>query len=109
MRHTSARDETVARSVLRPAGSGPTRQSVGLHSGAVQVAAVSVGVARGRVDRPVSTVPDIIDVDASDVLQLDSQARVESDLPLLGGGGGGEMRPVWIMVFLWSEDRRLHS
>ena len=89
MRLTSSRDETVARPVLRPAGSGPTRQSVGLHSGAVQVSTVWVDVTRRRVDRPVSTVPDSIDVDVNDVLQLDRQAQVESGLPLRGGGGGG--------------------
>ena len=76
----------MARSVLRPAGSGPTRQSVGLHSGAVQVSMVSVDETRRRVDRPVSTVPDSIDVDINDVLQLDRQAQVESGLPLRGGG-----------------------
>ena len=43
------------RPVLRLAGSRSTRQSVGLHSGAVKVSTVSVDVTRKRVDRPVST------------------------------------------------------
>ena len=37
----------MVRPVFRPAGSGPTRQSVRLHSGAVQVSAVSVDATRG--------------------------------------------------------------
>ena len=62
---TSYPVETVALPVLRSAGSRPTHQSVGLHSGAVQVSAVSVDVTRRRVDRPVSTIPDSSDVDVT--------------------------------------------
>ena len=75
VRLTSSQDETVARSVFQPAGSGLTQQSVGLHSGAVHVSVVSVDVNRRRVDRPVSAVPDSIDV--NDVLHLDRWTHVE--------------------------------
>ena len=68
-------------------GQPSTRQSVGLHSGVVKVSVVSVDVTWGRVDRPVSTVPDSIDVDVNGVFQLDRQAQSGSGLPLRGGGG----------------------
>ena len=98
----------MARPVFRLAGSGLTRRSVRLHSGAVQMSAVSVDVTRGWVDRPVSTIPDDVDVDVNDVRQLDRLAQVESGPPLQEGGGGG-LRPVWNLVFLWSEGRLLRS
>ena len=48
---------------------------------------MSVDATRGRVDWPVSTVSDDVDVDVNDVRQLDRLAQVESGLPLQGGGG----------------------
>ena len=67
---------------------------------------MSVDVTWKRVDNPVSTVPDSVNVDISGVLQRDSQAQSGSGLPLWGGGG---LRPVWIVVLLWSEGRPLRS
>ena len=71
------------------------------------MSAVSVDATRKRVDQPVSTIPDSVDVDISGVLQRDGQAQTGSGLPLRGGGGG--LLPVWIAVLLWSEGRPLHS
>ena len=53
---------------------------MGLHSGAVKVSAVLVDVTQKRVDRPVSTIPDSVDVDVNDKLWLDRQAQLGSDL-----------------------------
>ena len=49
---------------------------------------MSVDATRKRVDQPVSTIPDSVDVDSSGVLQRDGQAQSGSGLPLRGGGGG---------------------
>ena len=66
--HSPRVREDVERPVPQPAGSRSTRQSVGLHSGAVKVYAVSVDVTRKQVDRPVSTVHYSIDVDVNGVM-----------------------------------------
>ena len=87
VRLTSSRDEAVARPVLEPAGSRSILQSVGLQSGEVRVSAVSFDATRKRVDQPVSTIPDSVDVDSSGVLQRDGQAQSGSGLPLRGEGG----------------------
>ena len=98
---TSSRGKAMARPVLEPAGS----RSI-LQSGDVRVSAVSVDATRKRVDQPVSTIPDSVDVDSSVVLQRDGQAQSGSGLPLRGGGG---VLPVWIVVLLWSDGRPLRS
>ena len=51
-----------------------------LHSGMVKISAVLVDVTQKRVDRPVSTVPNSVDVDVNGVLRLDRQAQLGSDL-----------------------------
>ena len=70
----------AGRQLLKLVGSRSTQQSVGLHSGAVKVSVLLVNVTQKRVDRPVSTVPNSVDVDVNGVLQLDRQAQLGSGL-----------------------------
>ena len=88
VRLTSSRGKAMALPVLEPAGSRSTLRSVGLQSGEVRVSAVSVDATRKRVDQPVSTISDSVDVDSSGVLQRDGQAQSGTGLHLRGGGGG---------------------
>ena len=76
---------------LTPSGRGTSpggkrRLIRGGGSAEVRVSAVSVDATRKRVDQPVSTVPDSVDVDINGVLQRDGPAQSGSGLPLRGRG-----------------------